>query len=93
MYEAVPRAPASREAEAEANLDRGDLTSHRPDRPSPQRRIPSTGRHYVGGRSPGDESHSLICEAVCSCRAFLTRASRSFPWGSFSASFLASSDC
>jgi hypothetical protein len=50
-------------------------------------------RLYFGGLSPGDESHSLICEAVCSCRAFLTRASRSFPCGSFSASSLAASDC
>jgi hypothetical protein len=32
--------------------------------------------HHVGGLRPGELSHSLICEAVSSWRAFLIRLSR-----------------
>jgi hypothetical protein len=33
----------------------------------------------LGGCRPGDESHSLICEAVSACRARLSNRSRSIP--------------
>jgi hypothetical protein len=37
--------------------------------------------HYSGGLSPGDDSHSVMCEAVCSCRALRTKSSRCLPCG------------
>lgn len=48
--------------------------------------------HYSGVLSPGDDSQAFIWDAVSSWRAFLTRASRSFPCGSFWASFFVASD-
>jgi hypothetical protein len=37
--------------------------------------------HYTGGLSPGDDSHSVMCEAVSSCRALRNKSSRSLPCG------------
>jgi hypothetical protein len=37
---------------------------------------------YVGGRRPGDSSHSLMCEPVSATRALLIARSRSRPGGS-----------
>jgi hypothetical protein len=48
---------------------------------------------YLGGCSPGDESHWLIREAVSNFWTILMSASRSLPSGSLSASFLAASNC
>ena len=45
------------------------------------------GRPYcLGGRRPGDVSHSLMCAAVSACRARRTSVSRSIPGGAPSAS-------
>jgi hypothetical protein len=35
-----------------------------------------TMRHYSGGLSPGDDSHSLMCKEVSSCRALRDKSSR-----------------
>jgi hypothetical protein len=40
-----------------------------------------TRGHHSGGLSPGDDSHSLTCEAVSSCRALRDKSSRSRPCG------------
>src|SRR5665811_448137 len=48
--------------------------------------------HYSGVSSPGDDSQAFIWDAVSSWRAFLPRASRSFPCGSFRAAFFVASD-
>src|SRR3984893_7122626 len=37
--------------------------------------------NYSGGLSPGDDSHSVMCEAVSSCRALRDKSSRSLPCG------------
>jgi hypothetical protein len=38
--------------------------------------------NHFGGASPGELSHSLICEPVSACRAFRSARSRSIPGGS-----------
>ena len=37
--------------------------------------------HYSGGLSPGDDSHSLMCKEISSCRALRDKISRSLPRG------------
>jgi hypothetical protein len=43
---------------------------------------PGERRHYFGGCSSGDRSHSLMCEPVSAWRAFRRRVSRAAPGGS-----------
>jgi hypothetical protein len=37
--------------------------------------------HYSGGLSPGDDSHSVMCEAASSCRALRDKSSRPYRAG------------
>jgi hypothetical protein len=48
---------------------------------------------YAGGFRPGDDSHRLIWEAVCSCLALRSSCSLSLPEGSLVASSFVASDC
>jgi hypothetical protein len=51
------------------------------------------GTIYFGGDSPGDDTHSLIWDAVSSWLALRNSSSRSLPYGSFSAARLKASAC
>src|SRR5436190_14900172 len=51
------------------------------------------GAIQFGDDSPGDDTHSLMRDAVSSCRALRNSSSGSLPQGSFSASRLKASAC
>jgi hypothetical protein len=78
--------PAPQVQPSSSSHARSGWFSHTHPIPKHMRQSLSTGLpSYPGDCSPGEDIHSLICDAVSSCRAFRISASRSGPRGSCSA--------